>query len=1369
MVAKASTSASQGINNSILIDPLVKLMQNSKPRTATGNDVTGKTFQRLMGTPDVSFRGTEPLDTVAKGDTLPAVEIQEGSGPQTSMTMDELMNRAFPAVTNQQAAEEYAKVDTSPENAANILTRNQTEYDNNSDKDSIGSFTRHSDSFTPIVSEGMLKRIDSVVDFVNNPANLAGKSSTVTGLTPPSSISVDPRVKGVKTIPVADAKPEEIAQTVRDNMKVKGNDPGSLRSALYSLNAVKSIDLGHVIKRFTYKGTTDGKVLDPKTDKIEGPDINVDSLVPGDQFLQIASINAEEYFAGTINSDASTATEKTGSGKLLPQVSKNQSSEALGTKIIEDYRNSTGQSIEKDIVKEEAVAIGDFAKTIYQITHPDLVRRFSGSHKGVQTRFQLTPEGHRKINSPDTSAFRRRMLGGRVSRPRVDRLVNSLDVGKIRGKSKGQLFSKASNEATDYFNNVPVVVDKRRLSLFMQTVIPFLMSRPDSRNYIATYVSAVAFNPELLWKLDILGIGSTKVADIELSIKQQISKNKGRVKKGLPEKPVDDKTHEYDKAVLEVLETVKVLAMESDGIKYFNHARQGYSGRIDVTELYFNYLSNKIVRAMIRSPNVYVVRKGNRAEANLRQMYAMILTETDVTSLDDVIEAYENTFAAMGVKKVKGSEALPMIRERLLDQHSNLLEGWGERLKLAYNVTPEGMETNVDQVREEILKDNSSASDVFKRPTFPKLPTVELDPVEDLDLIKAIAAKGMDGLLFIEGLMEFSDYAKWKRSSDGKPFYGKFNSHTDGKTSGVAILTHLLGNLDMSYLTGINRKGVSNLTDRGDVRDQLQHLLYENLQSNPVDTWEDLPYIEDVQGGNSKEAYIETLKTIALSVFKDREMHKYSIMKTPYGVEFFTLKADVQKTVDSIYQKAITDRELKNPDGSIRVTPEQEMFIDAYERLNNSDLLEPSITVIHSNYMQGLNEILSDFVLEYKSIARSFTKISQAINTPIPIKSMSGTDLMISTKSSGGHEEANAPQKTTIAGKTYTVTHYKTIEDMSATPNQINELTGENEGFSGGKEFSSAVAMLIHGVEADIIAKTASGRSLERLKMAHGESPKGISNSFFLPIFDAALVDIGSYDTVVRELNRNFDSALDYNPFEQMHTSMTTAFNNYIDSLNITVPEVVTSQDAATPLVRKRPSTDLLSDREKAFIVDLVSFNSLNDKEVLNTLQFNTDSNMFEKKVKGLRETVVSGSDMKFKKESSLVSSHKSEYFLALDSLNDRHAKIRKDQEKAFSKLFNFLYNGDYNFDVSKEQHRDFIYNSSLVTAAELDVNFLKQFLRLYRDYLFGGSSFERLRNFTNMTEENKILLRKEIEKNGYPISDRNGKRVSTSLNYYTI
>ena len=334
MVAKASTSASQGINNSILIDPLVKLMQNSKPRTATGNDVTGKTFQRLMGTPDVSFRGTEPLDTVAKGDTLPAVEIQEGSGPQTSMTMDELMNQALPAVTNQQAAEEYAKVDTSPENAANILTRNQTEYDNNSDKDSIGSFTRHSDSFTPIVSEGMLKRIDSVVDFVNNPSNLAGKSSTVTGLTPPSSISVDPRVKGVKTIPFADAKPEEIAQTVRDNMKVKGNDPGSLRSALYSLNAVKSIDLGHVIKRFTYKGTTDGKVLDPKTDKIEGPDINVDSLVPGDQFLQIASINAEEYFAGTINSDASTAIERTGSGKLLPQVSKNQSSEALGTKIL---------------------------------------------------------------------------------------------------------------------------------------------------------------------------------------------------------------------------------------------------------------------------------------------------------------------------------------------------------------------------------------------------------------------------------------------------------------------------------------------------------------------------------------------------------------------------------------------------------------------------------------------------------------------------------------------------------------------------------------------------------------------------------------------------------------------------------------------------------------------------------------------------------------------------------------------------------------------------------------------------------------------------------------------------------------------------
>ena len=77
----------------------------------------------------------------------------------------------------------------------------------------------------------------------------------------------------------------------------------------------------------------------------------------------------------------------------------------------------------------------------------------------------------------------------------------------------------------------------------------------------------------------------------------------------------------------------------------------------------------------------------------------------------------------------------------------------------------------------------------------------------------------MDGLLFIEGLIEYSDYAKWKRSDSNRPFYGKFNGHVDGKTSGAAILTLLLGNLNMSYLVGINRKGIETLTDKGDVRD----------------------------------------------------------------------------------------------------------------------------------------------------------------------------------------------------------------------------------------------------------------------------------------------------------------------------------------------------------------------------------------------------------------------------------------------------------------------------------------------------------------------------------------------------------------------
>lgn len=1370
MVAKARVSTgTSGIFSGI--DPLRRLEEEREAKLADGTLVNEGSWLDLMRNPSISFRqpkqeeSTEVIDTLARGEGMEPISIEEGSGPLQGANVVELINMANQATQEQRMLEDRPTIS---ENYEQLQEGGPSPFLDDSSKEAVTSFTRPSDTFQPINSEEFMTRMDSVVAFVNDGKNLAKQSSTVTGLSYPSEVTVNPRIKGVKTIPVKEATPEEIGQSIRDSYKQKGTTPGSLRSALHSLDAVKSIDLGHKIKRFSYKATPDGRVLDTKEgNKIEGPDVEVSSIVPNNKFLQISSVFAEDYFAGTVNSDASTATETSKSGKPLPKVSKSQSSEVLGRQIIEEYRKSTNQNTEDDIISAEAVAVGDFAKTIYQITHPNLVKRTEGNNKGVETTYQLTPEGQHKLNNQATSVFRRRLIGGYSARPRRDRIVESMDVNKTRGKRKGQRFSKRSNEAVNYFNNVPVVVDKRRLSLFIQTALPFFKSKPELRNYIETYLFTANKNPQDLWKLDALGLGSSKVADIELSIKQTQDINKSRISLGLPAHPVSTLEKEYDKAVLEVLETLKVLVMESDGIRYFNHARQGYSGRIDVTERYFNYQSSKIVRAVIRSPNRYEVRKGSRAEGNLRQLYAMILTDTDVTTLDDVIEVSNNLpiTGKEDTKKVTGSEALPMVREMLLNKHSEKLEGWGDRLKAAYNVSPEGMVSNVDNVTNEILKENADANTVFNRPTFPEILPVQLDPEADADLIQAISSQGMDGLLFIEGLIEYSDYAKWKRSDSDRPFYGKFNGHVDGKTSGAAILTLLLGNLNMSYLVGINRKGIETLTDKGDVRDQMQHILYQNLETNPVDSWSEVAGFNELTGGNTNMATVDLVKAVALEVFKNRELHKHTIMTTPYGKEFASFRGDVKKTIESIYQEKST-KGLNSAD---------DMFMDAYERLDASKNLDQTSNVIHENYVKALNEVLSDFMLEYKSITRSFTKLSQAMNTPVSIKSMTGTDLIVSTKSSGGYKESDAPRAYKIAGRNYSIPFYKTIEDMSATPNNINEFTKENEGYSGGDEFSSAVAMLVHGVDADIIVKTASGNSLKRLKQAVGEDPEGLSNSFFLPIFDAAMVDIGSYDTVVRELNRNFDSALNYNPFDQMRKGLEKSFNNYIKSLNETKPDINTAQDAAVDMTSERPDTDLLSDREKAFIVDLVSFNSkLQEKGIDEELK---ERSIKEEKHRSvlIREMVPAHRSSKFDGLSVLELTHDAEYFTALP-LNKTHIKISSKQDHAFEDLKKFLerYNFDVmdgnvnlNYDTSTEviEPEQLTYDE---TIARLDVAFLKGFLTRYRNYLFGDKHFSRLHSFANMTEENRKQLRKEIDKNGMPFFTPDGRMRRGSIQYYT-
>ncbi len=1338
-MGRSATTIANERSNFSLIDPLLKLEEERNPRTAFGGTIGGRTFYELMSDPTVSFTedkeevtATPPIDTIRTGEQMLPVESDTTEAPALDGTVLDIFNSA---VEEQQQREGLPSIyETSQE----LRDDRPIEYKGDASAAAINSFAEKEKTFTSYAPDRVEERARKVSNFVKDPVNLnPTQASTISGLTPKiDGKTFDTRRQANNDIRAIDPK-------VRAN-SFKDLDPdgtakrqGALGAALHSLDAVRSVDLNRSMN-----------VYNKDTGKTS-PEAAF-SLVPDDMFLQIAAINAEEYFASTVNSRDIFFDSKNNKDNK-PRVAIEQQNETLGREIIKAYRTATNQSPDTDIVKEEAITVGDFAKNIYQQANPELVERVAGNYsKNERAYFQLTSTGNEQLNHSEVSPYRKRLIDKARTRVRKNRIVASVDANKISGNRKGVRFSKASDEALNFLDNVPIVIDRRRFSILLQTALGFITSRPDLNNYLDSYMRAKDSDR---WKLDILGIGSSKITDLEVEYKLTQAKNKIKRYNNEPIVPqleiVEHIRVEYDKAVKEIITDIKSLSVELGDVFYFNHARQGFAGRIQVSDHDLNYQKSKIVRALIRSPNVYLVKEGSRAEANLRQMYAMILADTSATSVNELLLTYDKSMGtlnqrinmreiALQRRNIKGSEALPMMREKLLDLFSDKLEGWGDRLKQAYTTNPETIQAFTDSFSTEVKKENVNVITVADRTSNTRLPNVQLDFERDAELIDAISGKGMDGLLFVEGLIEFSDYAKWKRNKTGKPFRANFNAHTDGKTSGTAILAQFLGNQDTSFLTGGVRYNNYTLTDRGDIRDKLTYELKKNMNMIPSSELYGGITFKKLSAGVTNRTIPELLDAIANVIFTDRALNKNSMMTIPYGVEFDTLKGKVEESIRKSYSERnniLEEKSTRDPD---------DMFSFAVDLLENSNNFNNAIAALHKVYIDhGVAHVLDPFVLEYKSIMRSFTKLSQAMNTPIPIKTADGTYLVLSRKSSGGVDTETSPIQYQIGNKKYSVSKYLVVEDMTGTKEKINPKTGFNEAFTGDDDFSAGISMLIHGADGSIQALTFSGESLKRLKTAVGEDPDSyVSNAFGLSIFDADIVDVGSYDTVIREANKHFNKLIEYNVGQEITKSLEKYYNNFIESLNYVEDVVNNSQDNNQPL-QKRSSNDLLSDREKAFIVDLLGHNSAykEDKktgQVINPLA--NDPNL--SKFKSLSQFEVSAENGYFRRKISYK-----------ESFDDRMKSGIKHEEM----LGEILTIGK-RFDVSKDNYTKFVDN--------LDVAFLKNFLKLYSTYLF-GVNFSRLKEFTQETKQRQIKLKSFINKNGYKVYDENGKEISIDLQYF--
>ena len=1175
----------------------------------------------------------------------------------------------------------------------------------------LDGFTRNY-QFSP--ASKVLGRLDNALDFLSKVGNFSGLSSPY-GTSAEGFLSQYPQWvttdnKGQATIQL-DTNEKRLAHA-----RYISELPGSLRAGLLSMDALKRTDSDVLMPVLPVK-VTDSQGVTQEFERA-GPPLPKQNISIKPELVKILLLHAEEAISSSQYADINSDKEFLSEPELIKYkdnkfIAKNRSSGIIGRTAYRQYMLNRGVPDEDiKIVPEEAITLGDFAQELFYSIHGQtktpLVERIDATVTRDKTikspvRFTLTATGNAALNDPKSRNMRRFLLGGNFVDVNTDDTTTSQDA--FRGSRKGYRFSKIAEEARINFSSIYFKVNNVNLKMLHEILIPFLRLSKDGKNYYDIYKR---LNESQLWKLEAVDLGPERVKLIEYSIDEQKAKQYQNKKKGLPALRVPTIEEEYDAHVLERIGVLKGLVMSRDMAFKFDTAVQTFSGRLDILTTIVDPQAHKIARGAMANTNIYPIKKGTKAEDLLRQMFAL---EFSLGSTPYIAEEEGKLVKT----KLKTDALLLAERDRNLSVYSDTYEKWGDRIIEIFKLNEDYKEDlyNMNEALDpsNLVLGQGHFSQLIKNPVFSpqniNIPKLDIDNDLDASLIKVIEEKSLDGsaIAFMKQLSEYSKYMKWKRSSDDSPFYATVTTHLDGKTSGAAIIGALLGNLDTLYKVGVIRSQGISVLDDGDLRDQIINTLIERLHAVPTTDWDYSNYnFRGNNGGPSVDGNhnvpFTDIENIYNEIIRNRDMAKEVIMTGPYGKEFLSYLGDVRTFMKLKY------RDLKSKG-------EPHPYIVSYENLERTKNLFQTSEIIHEKYMEAYDTILTDNVREMKSILRSTILGYQIMNLPeLSFKSADGSTLSVTMNETLGWEGATpktydvvrsaSRQGEDASGITFdkiTLGQYENRSTLTARdPTEIDPETGVNTSFAGDALHSSILAKIVHGIDAAIVNTFLSSKSWQELKHNAGGNP------FLIMVYDAVYVDIGTFDTAMKNINKAFTDIIEnYDPFQKILNSLESEYKIFLKEIQSKNPK------------------EVLTDDDKRFFLDLFSFNP--DRP--------DNSRYLDKKL---------GDFAKFSKTSRFrknVNSYKSKNTGWLSKGGNAW-----NEESTLTQLENVIYNGKYNFDI-----KDPKYN---ITVNALDYEFLQQVIPLYFEFLF-GKGFSRFRTFATEAHINKKKSFRKVKELNLP------------------
>ena len=852
----------------------------------------------------------------------------------------------------------------------------------------------------------------------------------------------------------------------------------------------------------------------------------IDKQVPNDMYTRIALAVTEnaladlsylEDFEGELEIDEITGKPKSESKRLSAvdqrkidrareiegkDITIAKGNGALGNMIHREYQRMVPDNDKTNLTRREAETLGAAFKDLYAILNPRMIQRIEGG--GVaheQSTFQLSEAGRLDlIKGKDRRAalFSKQPVKP-LSAPAPSGSIDEGDLASLTKVTLGSLGIKESElvkKAMASASSVAHIVDKRRGKIMLATLLGRLQA---GQNADVT-----------TWQSEIHGLGQSKVnefeakeaAELKTLLEEGYKYNSNTrtwehprdVELNIPESMVYKADKVMESVMMSYAQQVSAIAEARSKANYLSYSMLAYNYRILPQQTYFNPVTSKITRFVTRGvKSARINRRGDQVDQNLRQMYAAML--------------------------VDGADALlPDARERALAAATNQMKKDGDALRSLENVRDEDYEVVSDAIASKVPLDNPD----FPAEAMARIQgSLQLDPTIHADLIAKINDKGQDGLMYIDGLIDFANYVD--AMSNNKPFNTYFNGYIDGKTNGLASNGVQMGHEQTALRTGVIRTGVEKLLDDGDIRDQLQKLAIESLDKG----WSDINF-DPADGATA----IEHMNTIAKELYSYRELNKQTTMTYGYGMELFSFWVNFKEVIDLKLQEA-----KSNPnDHMLQAFATSYAYVMNDKNLGfNNDAVELS-KALNGKYSESLVEVMSDDAIASRALVRASAGMFAVLNEIQEIDGPGGIGRLAfgravsegSSTASFTDYDTYAKNDELAAAQGFPVDkkgnqklmqrrrafHYK--KRMTSAAPRVTKDGKDIKSEPGRWAYGGSVPGPIQSLDAVTVVKTYTGKSWNDISNA------GKGNPYLFTIYDAFKMDANNYDVVLGEVNKNW-------------------------------------------------------------------------------------------------------------------------------------------------------------------------------------------------------------------------------------------------------